>query len=99
MIMETLIDTFALILPSIYLQVDDEPLPLNFTYITEPVESHTVSIMKDLLTVKVGLKFRSSTILSGFAVPLYRVSQKKVPTFENSWNQKHFTDLNDSNSN
>ncbi|XP_065068575.1 histone-lysine N-methyltransferase EHMT1-like isoform X2 [Rhopilema esculentum] len=33
-------------------EVDDEPLPLSFTYITEAVESHTVSIMKDLLTVK-----------------------------------------------
>ena len=68
--MDTLIDTFAFIFPSIFLQVDDEPLPLNFTYITEPVESHTVSIMKDLLTVKVGLKSRLSTVLSGFVAPL-----------------------------
>ena len=29
---------------------------------------------------------------------LYRVSQKKVPTFENSWHEEYFTDLNDSKS-
>ena len=29
---------------------------------------------------------------------MYRVSQKKVPTFANSWNQEYFTDLNDLNS-
>ena len=28
----------------------------------------------------------------------YRVSQKKVPTFENSYQQEYFTDLNGSNS-
>ena len=27
---------------------------------------------------------------------LYQVSQKKVPTFENSWHQEYFSDLNDS---
>ena len=27
---------------------------------------------------------------------VYRVSQKKVPTFENSYQQQYFTDLNDS---
>ena len=34
-----------------------------------------------------------------FIFKLYRVSQKKVPTFENSWLPEHFTDLNVSNSN
>ena len=28
----------------------------------------------------------------------YPVSQKKVPTFETSWHQEYFTDLNESNS-
>ena len=28
----------------------------------------------------------------------YRISQKKVPTYENSKRQEYFTDLNDSNS-
>eukprot|EP00794_Sanderia_malayensis_P016212 gene16212-17843_t len=36
-------------------EVDDEALPMNFTYIQEVIESETVSIMKDLVTV-VGCK-------------------------------------------
>ena len=31
-------------------------------------------------------------------INIYKVNQKKIPTFENSWHEENFTVLNDSNS-